>query len=178
MNHIIAPDSAFGPESAIQNRIMVGMAQPSLGQPLIRDVRTEDIQRLYDIDQICFPSYLAYSRAEFLSCLRHPLSVGKIAEVQGGVLGFGIARLEVAAHAHVITLDVVPEARRRKVGTRLIEALHQEFRKRGVTQVTLEVDTGNDAAQRFYQKMGYKRRELLRGYYKARNDAYRMVLLL
>jgi ribosomal-protein-alanine N-acetyltransferase len=156
---------------------MVGMAQPSLGQPLIRDVRAEDAQLLYDIDQICFPADLAYSRAEFLSYLRHPLLIGKVAEVQGKVSGFAIARLEAGAHAHVITLDVIPEARRRKVGTRLIEALHREFRKRGVTQITLEVDTSNEAAQRFYLKMGYLRRVLLRGYYKARKDAYSMVLI-
>lgn len=144
-------------------------------QPLIRDVRTEDAELLYEIDRICFPAYLAYSRTEFLSYLRHPLLVGKVAEVHGRICGFVIARLEGGTHAHVITLDVVPEARRRKVGTRLVEALHREFRKRGVTRVTLEVDAGDGVAQRFYLSMGYTRGQLMRGYYKGRNDAYGMV---
>lgn len=146
-------------------------------QPLIRDVRTEDAELLYEIDQICFPAYLAYSRVEFLSYLRHPLLIGKVAEVHGKVCGFAIARLAGGPLAHVITLDVVPEARRRKVGTRLVEALHREFRKRGVTRVTLEVDASDEVAQRFYLNMGYTRGELLRGYYKGRNDAYSMVLV-
>lgn len=147
-------------------------------QPLIRNVRMEDARLLYDIDQICFPADVAYSRAELLSYLRDPHVIGKVVEAEGKISGFAIARFEAAARAHVITLDVIPEARRRRVGTALIEALHGEFRKRGATQVTLEVNTSNEAAQRFYQKFGYEQRGLLRGYYMGRDDAYSMVLLL
>lgn len=147
-------------------------------QMLIRDCRPEEIQRLHEIDSACFPDYMAYSRAELLFYLGHPAAISKAAELDGKVLGFAIGHIESGARAHVITLDVVPEARRHRVGTRLMEALHEQFRRRRAAQVVLEVDTGNEAAQRFYARLGYERRELLRGYYKARSDAYRMVLFL
>ena len=62
-----------------------------------------------------------------------------------------------------------------KVGTRLLESIHDEFRARKLPLVLLEVDTKNIGAQKFYEGLDYQRVELLRGYYKGRRDAYRMV---
>lgn len=152
--------------------------QPGPHQTLIRDVLFGEIERLHDIDQICFPAYMAYSRAELRYYLGHPSAIRKVAEIAGKIVGFAIGHIEPRKRAHVITLDVEPEARRRKVGSALMEALHEEFRGRGVVLVELEVDTANEAAQRFYARLGYERGELLPGYYKARGDACRMALLL
>lgn len=146
-------------------------------QPLlIRDVRSDEIQRLHDIDQICFPAHVAYSRVELLFFLNHGSSISKVAERGGHVLGFAIGQVKARGHAHVVTIDVIPEARRERVGSALMETMHAEFRARGVGQASLEVDTHNDAAQRFYMGLGYRRTNFLRGYYRGRGDAYRMVL--
>jgi len=147
-------------------------------QLLIRDVKPNDFEKLYDIDRICFPDYMAYSRAELRFYLRHPFSISRLAEFARNVIGFAIGRIEPGACAHIITLDVVPGERRRKVGSALMEVLHAEFRRLGAARVMLEVDTGNETAQSFYLGLGYERRELLRGYYDARSDAYRMMLIL
>jgi ribosomal-protein-alanine N-acetyltransferase len=144
--------------------------------PLIRDVRSDEIQRLHNIDQICFPAHVAYSRVELLFFLNHGSSISKVAERDGHVLGFAIGQIKAHGHAHVITIDVIPEARRGRVGRALMETLHAEFRARGAGQASLEVDAHNNAAQRFYMGRGYRRADFLRGYYKGRGDAYRMVL--
>jgi ribosomal-protein-alanine N-acetyltransferase len=146
--------------------------------PLIRDARSNEIQKLYDIDQICFPAHVAYSRVELLFFLNHGSSVSKVAERDGRVLGFAIGQVKAHEHAHVITIDVIPEARRERVGRALMETLQAEFRARGAVQVSLEVDTHNGAAQSFYMGLGYRRTDFLRGYYNGRGDAYRMVLNL
>ncbi len=86
--------------------------------------------------------------------------------------------MESVDHAHVTTLDVIPEARRHGVGSALMEVLHEEFRARGIIQVMLEVAVANEEAQGFYARLGYGRLGLLRHYYKAQSDAYRMSLLL
>ncbi len=154
------------------------MPRPEECPITVRDIRTEEVRRLYDIDRICFPPHMAYSRVELLFYLRHPAAVSKAAERAHTVVGFTIGHIERAAHAHVITLDVIPEARRHGVGTALLAALHDEFRKRGAVDAWLEVETGNGVAIGFYQGLGYEQRELLRGYYKGRSDARRMVLRL
>jgi len=144
--------------------------------PLIRDVRSDEIQKLYDIDQICFPVHVAYSRVELLFFLNHGSSISKVAEREGSVLGFAIGQVKAHEHAHVITIDVIPEARRGRVGRALMETLHAEFRARGAVQASLEVDTDNEAAQQFYIGLGYRRTDFLRGYYNGHGNAYRMVL--
>jgi ribosomal protein S18 acetylase RimI-like enzyme len=55
-----------------------------------------------------------------------------------------------------------------------MKALHEEFHKRRASQVVLEVDAGDEAAQRFYHGLGYERKGRLPGYYKGRSDALRM----
>jgi ribosomal-protein-alanine N-acetyltransferase len=144
----------------------------------IRDLRRSDIGRLHEIDSICFAADIAFTRAELLFYLRHPYALAKVAERVGNIVGFAIGRVESDFYGHVITLDVVPEARRSKIGTQLIEVLHEEFRRAGVLLAVLEVDVENSGARLFYERLGYERIETLRGYYKERSDAYRMARFL
>jgi [ribosomal protein S18]-alanine N-acetyltransferase len=154
---------------------MSSTLRPSSDSTIIRDFRPEEIPRMHEIDRLCFPDYMAYSRAELIYFVKHAASITRIAECAGEIIGFAVGCCAPGSQAHIITLDVAPEARRRRVGTALMEALHEEFRKRGVVQVALEVATGNESAQRFYEKLGYELKKLLRGYYKNRSDAYQMV---
>jgi [ribosomal protein S18]-alanine N-acetyltransferase len=141
---------------------------------MIRDYRPEDFWRLYEIDHICFRSDVAYSRAELLFYLKHPESITRVAQVQKEVLGFAIGRIETDRSAHVLTLDVVPEARRRRIGSALMASLHDAFEAKRVVVSFLEVDSANQAAQSFYGAMNYRYVETLKGYYGGRSDAYRM----
>ncbi len=150
---------------------MVSMRPVLLGEIWIRNYERKDFQVLHDIDTTCFPAHMAYSRAELLFFLRHSSSIARVAEIAGKIVGFAVGQNGPGAAAHIVTLDVLPEARRRGVGTGLMNVLHEEFRKRHASQVMLEVDAGNQAAQRFYQDLGYERMGLLPGYYKGRGDA-------
>jgi [ribosomal protein S18]-alanine N-acetyltransferase len=147
------------------------MSSPSLR---IRNFRPSDFEEIYQIDQICFPEALAFSRGEFSLYLSPPNSIARLAEGMNGIAGFVLAWIEGWSGAHVLTLDVVPEMRKCKIGTRLMNRLHRELQKCGVAVSVLEVETQNTAAQRLYEKLGYEYQELLPGYYRGRQDAYRM----
>jgi ribosomal-protein-alanine N-acetyltransferase len=150
----------------------MGFMSPVLpGEMWIRDYDRKDFQILHAIDTACFPAHMAYSRAELLFFLGHGASIARVAEIAGRIVGFAVGLNEPCAAAHVVTLDVVPEARRRGVGTGLMEALHEEFHKGHASQVNLEVDAGNEAAQHFYVGLGYERLGLIPGYYKGKGDA-------
>jgi [ribosomal protein S18]-alanine N-acetyltransferase len=150
-----------------------------LESPLrIRQYRAEDLDALCRIDQICFPEYMAFSRAEFVLHLNHSERIARVAETSGRIIGFILARFQGASYAHVITLDVVPEARKRSVGTRLMNHLHKELKRRKISASVLEVSVRNLAAQRLYEKLEYKFLGTLPGYYRGREDAYRMVRLI
>lgn len=141
----------------------------------IRNYRVEDFQRLLEIDRICFAPEIAYSRAELLFYLRHPDSMAKVAEIGSRIVGFAMGRMDTKEVAHVITLDVIPEARRRKVGSSLMSTIHEEFDRRGASMTFLEVGAANEGAQRFYETLGYRWVETLCGYYGDHGDAHRMM---
>jgi [ribosomal protein S18]-alanine N-acetyltransferase len=140
----------------------------------IRSFRTEDLTELHEIDGVCFPAHIAFSRSELFFYLNHPKSITRVAEAPGRILGFVLARAESGKRAHIVTLDVVPEARKQKIGTMLMNEIHCELKKIGVRAIFLEVEAGNLPAQRLYQGLQYKFVGILEGYYQGREDAYRM----
>jgi ribosomal-protein-alanine N-acetyltransferase len=144
----------------------------------IRDFQTEDFESLYQIDQICFADSIAFSRKELAYYLRHPQCIARIADSPQGILGFVLARIESSIHAHVLTLDVVPECRLRKLGTSLMKALHDELQKKGIGASVLEVSVRNTAAQHLYKQLHYQYLSTIPGYYHGTEDAYRMARLV
>jgi ribosomal-protein-alanine N-acetyltransferase len=142
--------------------------------PRIRNFREEDLKTLYEIDRVCFPEDIAFSRAQLAFYLNHPKSIARVADEPGRILGFVLACVETPTCAHVLTLDVLPDARRRKIGTSLMDTLHGKLKRRGIGASILEVGIGNIPAQRLYEKMQYQYLEILYGYYLGREDAYRM----
>lgn len=143
--------------------------------PRIRPYEAGDFEVLFRIDQICFPADISFSQVEMFYYLNHPKSIAWVAEGPGSILGFILARIDGYSRVHVLTLDVVPDARKRKIGTALMNKLHQEMEDRQVRMSMLEVSVKNVPAQRLYEKLGYQYAGKLTGYYRGREDAYRMV---
>jgi ribosomal-protein-alanine N-acetyltransferase len=71
------------------------------------------------------------------------------------VAGYGGVHVLVD-EAHVTTLTVDPARRRQGIASRLLLALLHAARRRGATSATLEVRTGNRAAQRLYAGFGFR----------------------
>ncbi|HTY61125.1 MAG TPA: N-acetyltransferase [Acidobacteriota bacterium] len=144
----------------------------------IRSFQEEDLETLCEIDRICFADDIAFSRTELLSQINHAKSITRVGEGLGRILGFVIARIENDAHAHVLTLDVVPDARRCRIGISLMRALHRALTRENIEVAFLEVSVRNLPAQRLYEKLQYQYLETLYGYYQGREDAYRMVRIV
>ena len=67
--------------------------------------------------------------------------------------------------AHITTFAVHPDARRRRIGERLLQRLFDIAQDIGAEWLTLEVRASNIAAQRLYEKYGFKRAGVRRRYY-------------
>jgi ribosomal protein S18 acetylase RimI-like enzyme len=143
--------------------------------PRIRPYEPGDFEALFQIDQICFPADIAFSQVEMFYYLNHPKSIAWVAEEPGSILGFILARIDNRSRAHILTLDVVPESRKCKIGTSLMSKLHQGLEERQIGVSILEVGVGNIPAQRLYEKLCYEYAGTLAGYYRGREDAYRMI---
>jgi ribosomal-protein-alanine N-acetyltransferase len=96
----------------------------------------------------------------------------------GALQGWAGLRI-VGAEAEVLTVGVIPTARKRGIGTALLAALLDEARRREVAEVFLDVRFDNDDAQRIYRREGFVEVGRRRGYYDhGRVDSLTMKLEL
>jgi ribosomal protein S18 acetylase RimI-like enzyme len=140
----------------------------------IRQFEKADFDTLWRIDQACFDPQLAYSRPEMAFYMRRPGSFTLGAEMEGvpgnGILGFIVAETRRKS-GHIITIDVVAEARRAGVGSALLRAAEDQLLRAGAVAVALETPVNNAAAIRFYKQKGYFVEKTVAGYYSGQMDA-------
>jgi len=139
----------------------------------LRDYTPADFDALYALDRICYPRGIAYTRPDLRWFLAQPGALCVVAESEGALAGFLIADRESAV-AHIITIDVAPERRRRGVGTLMIEEIERRLLALGVSEINLETATDNEAGTAFWQRHGYRAIGILPGYYLGQHDAYAM----
>ena len=142
---------------------------------MIRGFQWRDLARLHQLDQICFPPEIAYSRAELHYFLAHPgCSCWIVEEAEGRIAGFVIIeriRGNGRTCGHIVTLDVDPADRRRGWGKLLIETAEEQMKQEGASLISLEVAENNAAAQQFYRSLGFVARGRIAKYYGGRIDA-------
>ena len=105
---------------------------------VIRDFRPEDLETLWRIDQECFAAGIAYSRQELKIYVRRKGSFTIVAEEAGGdeVAGFLVAQGGLTGH--IITIDVIPEARRSGVGSRLLRAAEERSNRATINRFIID----------------------------------------
>ncbi len=96
----------------------------------------------------------------------------------GGIAGFAVAQ-PIRKIGRILTLDIVPEARRFGLATRLMQECEKRLRAAGCEQVYLETAVNNEPAMLLYRKLGYEILRRLPLYYPTHAlDAYLMGKLL
>jgi ribosomal-protein-alanine N-acetyltransferase len=141
----------------------------------LRDYRAGDFDGLLALDKICFPADVACLNADLKEAIESARALCLVAEnAEGSVAGFVLVTNKQGQLGHVITLDVAPEVRRRGIGERLMRAAETRLGEQGIARVRLEVGSSNNAAQRLYEKLGYKQTGFIQHYYGDGGDAWVM----
>jgi len=149
----------------------------------IRDFRAGDFNRLWEIDQMCFPPGIAYTQMELHGFLAKRNAITLVAEFPSGavaaasrrIAGFVIAHPIRRKYGRILTLDILPEARRTGLATRLMDACEQRLRLLGCSEVYLETAVDNEPALRLYRKLGYQILQTIPEYYSSHSlDAFQM----
>lgn len=126
--------------------------------------------REYDLDAVMAIELRAYlfpwTRGVFRDCLLADYPA-RVLEQDGEIIGYGM--LSIAAdEAHVLNVCAAPEAQGCGHGRRLLRALLQLARGRGVQRVFLEVRPSNTAAIALYHAEGFNEIGRRPRYYPAR----------
>jgi ribosomal-protein-alanine N-acetyltransferase len=140
----------------------------------LREYRPADFESLWELDQRCFASDIAYSRRELAHYLRSKKAICLIAWDSDQLLGFVVGHGDPRGFGHVVTLDVDPDARHSGIGSTLMLALEDRFKTAGCKSIFLEVAVNNLLALRFYKKHGYSVLKTLRHYYPGDLDGLLM----
>ena len=151
----------------------------------LREFRREDFSTLHEIDQLCFPKGVAYSRFELAFYMRRRGAFTLVATVrpekskvtssksktpESEIAGFIVAETRKNI-GHIITIDVLDKFRRHGLGSRLLNAAEKRLAGAGGSAVELETAIDNAPAQAFYRRHGYARINRLPGYYSNGIDA-------
>ena len=141
----------------------------------LRSYRPDDLQTLYEIDQLCFIPGISYSWEELRAFIGRRNSQTWVAEEAEVIIGFLIAQREPRRILHIVTIDVLKAWRRRKVGTLLMEAAEQWAHNHALSMIGLETAQDNLAAQKFYLARGYRKVGEIEHYYADGTTAWTMV---
>jgi ribosomal-protein-alanine N-acetyltransferase len=128
----------------------------------IRRLDLVDLSAIEAIEQRAYPT--PWSRSMFASELAKPTSICLGAFEGPELVGYVINSRYVDAW-HVMNVAVEPEHRGRGIATALLERLFEVTRDDERRGYTLEVRVSNDHAIGLYEKLGFERRGIRRGYY-------------
>lgn len=141
------------------------------------------LMTLADLDEVMAIEEAIYAFPWTRGIFRDCLGVGypcRVLQIDGQVQAYAI--LSVAAgEAHILTLCVSPDARRRGYGELMLADLLQLARELHTDSIYLEVRPSNQAAIRLYEKTGFKEIGIRPDYYPdkfGREDALVMALIL
>lgn len=112
---------------------------------MFTDVFTKE-KVLFDINNNTFTRYYAYI-------------------IDSKVVAF-INYYLIYERAELININVKEDYQNKKIGTKLIEQMINDCRKNNVSSITLEVKKSNNNAIHLYEKIGFNKVSIRKGYYQ------------
>jgi ribosomal-protein-alanine N-acetyltransferase len=137
---------------------------------LIRHCRTNDLDRVYDIERTSFPDYWTKVSLEYL--LRINSQGFFVAEINEKIIGYAIASIERnlwkpwKTFGHLVNIAVDPEFRGKGIGRELAETVIEYLKSKKIRKVILEVRTSNIVAKNLYASMGFLETGVKEKYYE------------
>jgi ribosomal-protein-alanine N-acetyltransferase len=138
----------------------------------IRLFRLSDLPRILEIECSSFGKD-AYDRNLF-AYFHHKCGDLFLVAVKGrNVCGYGVSCKGGgvrSGRAELVSIAVDPRYRGKGIASQLLESTIRRLRRRGVVRLHLMVKVTNDTAIRFYERHGFQKGRIVRGYYEDGSD--------
>ena len=128
----------------------------------IRGLELRDLNEIEEIEKRAYPT--PWSRSMFASELAKGTSICLGAFEGDRLVGYIVNSRYVDAW-HVMNVAVDPDFQRRRIASQLLERLFELTADDDGRGYTLEVRVSNKEAIRLYEKLGFERHGIRRGYY-------------
>lgn len=133
-------------------------------------VRT-DLDAVMAIEQVCYPA--PWKREHFIQEIHSHLSFPFVAQIDGAVVGY-VCLMSLFEEAQILNIAVDPARRGHGVARLLMDHAIAVAREQKAELLTLEVRASNAAAIGLYERYGFVRYFVRRGYYEGKEDALLM----
>ena len=132
----------------------------------------EDVPEIAALEKRCFT--LPWSEKSFRDEMANKLAIYHVAKDNGACVGYA-GFWNVSGEGDVTNVAVLPEYRRRGVGSSLVAEMVKTAESLRLELLTLEVRKSNVAAQKLYEKFGFEILGERKRYYSDNGeDAYIM----
>lgn len=136
----------------------------------IRPMQKSDIDDVIKIEEKAYGDH-HWSKDSFYGELSNDLAhyFSAFDENTGKLVGYA-GSWRILDEAHITTIAIEPEYRRKKIGEALLHRVVEECLKAEVKYITLEVRVSNVAAIGLYEKYSFKSLGTRKGYYQNNNE--------
>lgn len=142
----------------------------------VRPLTEHNLHEVLKLNIRCFRNGENYTKHTFSYLLGEPATISyQIQTSEHKMAGFVFVMINADGAAHLTTIGVAPEHRRRGLAQRLLSHLENALRAKAVATVVLEVRVSNITAQELYKRSGYSVVQRMKRYYNNGEDGYLMV---
>ncbi len=147
--------------------------------PTVYDIRPLTLDHLAEVLRLnlrCFRKGDNYTKYTFDYLLNEPRTLSyRMNTPSGEMVGFAFVMVTENNSAHITTIGVAPEHRRRRIAVRLLERIEESLRNRDIGTVMLEVRVSNTDAQDLYRRSGFMVVQRVGKYYNNGEDCFLMM---
>ncbi len=130
----------------------------------VSKLTSKEIPAVAALDKELF-SKESWSEADFAASLADPSRFFWVAMEGDTLLGFcGLS--QSFEQGDILNIGVCPDARGKGIGGRLLQQAMETFKEQGGKELFLEVRASNTAAKALYEKFGFRRIGIRKGYYQ------------
>lgn len=145
----------------------------------IRPLTLDHLQEALKLNIRCFRNGDNYTKHTFEYLLNEPRTLSyRMVTPTDEMVGFAFVMVNENNAAHLTTIGVAPEHRRRKIAAKLLEHVEESLRRKDIGTVMLEVRISNTTAQDLYRCSGYTIVQRMGKYYNNGEDCFLMMKAL
>lgn len=163
----------FGPPAIDEPEVIVPAPNAVYA---IRPLTRKHLKEVIKLNARCFRNGENYTKHTFSYLLNDPNTVSyRVATDTDEMAGFVFVMMNPDGAAHITTLGVAPEHRRRGLASMLLRHLETVLPEKGISTVVLEVRVSNKSAQDLYVNAGFTSVQRVSKYYNDGEDGYLMM---
>lgn len=142
----------------------------------VRPLTVDHKSQVLKLNIRCFRNGDNYTKYTFDYLLNEPRTLGyRVVTPADEMVGFAFVMLKVQNAAHLTTIGIAPEHRRRGLAVDLMNHIERGLRNRDIGTVMLEVRVSNISAQDLYKRCGYTIVQRVNKYYTNGEDCFLMM---